>query len=91
MIPVYEAADEAILPETNDDGNATIASQITLNIKGEYDAIEGYMKLIPWFEEQNDQDAIADIQEIISDEKEHTERLNRILMRYDGNIEPAED
>ena len=76
-----ESADEAILvPKYTDD---IVASQIALNLKGESDAIEGYEKLIPWFKEVDDPEAVAVIQEIISDEKNHIMLLNKLLFQYD--------
>lgn len=69
----------------------TVAAQIALNIQGEWDAIEGYQKLIPFFEKQGDQEAIKQVKEIISDELNHAERLREIMKRYDGNIETAKD
>lgn len=64
----------------------TTASQIALNLKGEWDAIEGYQKLIPFLELHNDKDAIDEIREIISDELNHAERLREIMRKYDGDI-----
>ena len=70
-----------------DDENKHItASQIALNLEGEWDAIEGYQKLIPFFEMHNDEDAIEKIREIISDELNHAEVLRELMSQYDGNI-----
>lgn len=77
-----------ILDETD---NHTIASQIALNVEAEWDAIEGYQKLIPFLELRNDLESIDHIREIISDELNHAELLREIIRRYDGNIETAED
>lgn len=85
-----EAASESEMIEDSTDPQF-IASQISLNIKGEWDAIEGYNKLIPFFENVNDQDAIDMIEEIISDEKHHSMILSELLFKYDGNIPVAED
>lgn len=63
------------------------ASQIALNLEGEWDAIEGYQKLIPFFEMHNDSDSIDKINEIISDELNHAEVLREIMRKYDGNVE----
>lgn len=81
-----ESADESLLApgsstEYIDD---TVASQIALNLKGESDAIEGYEKLIPWFKSVGDPEAVATIQEIISDEKNHIMLLNELLLKYDN-------
>lgn len=62
------------------------ASQIALNLQSEWDAIEGYQKLIPFFEMHNDADSIDKIREIISDELNHAEVLRDIMRKYDGNI-----
>lgn len=86
---IHASAAESIV--LDNDNKFTTASQIALNLKGEWDAIEGYQKLIPFFELHDDQDAIDDIREIISDELNHAERLREIIRRYDGNIETAKD
>lgn len=62
------------------------ASQIALNLQGEWDAIDGYQKLIPFFELHSDNDSIDKIREIISDELNHAEVLRDIMRKYDGNI-----
>ena len=64
----------------------TTASQIALNLESEWDAIEGYQKLIPFFEMHDDSDSIEKIREIISDELNHAEVLRKIMRKYDGNI-----
>ena len=69
----------------------TTASQIALNLKGEWDAIEGYQKLIPFFELHEDDDSIDKVKEIISDELNHAEVLREIMRKYDGNIETNEE
>ena len=86
---IRASAKESLVLDNNN--KFTTASQISLNLKGEWDAIEGYQKLIPFFEMHQDYDAIDDIREIISDELNHAERLREILRRYDGNIETAKD
>ena len=75
----------------NIDDNQTIASQIALNNKAEWDAIEGYQKLIPFLEKKGDVEAIAQIREIISDELNHSYLLREMMKKYDGGIETAED
>ena len=70
-----------------DDTKRAIASEIALNIKGEWDAIEGYQKLIPWLEQQQDSAAVDQIKEIISDELNHAEVLRELMKKYDGGIE----
>ena len=83
-----KAAEGLILDETS---NQTVASQIALNIEAEWDAIEGYQKLIPFFEAKADSDAVAQVREIISDELNHAEVLREIMKRYDDGKETAED
>lgn len=85
----YIKSSEGLVKDINN--KHTVAAEIAVNIKAEWDAIEGYQKLIPFFESQNDQDAIDHIREIISDELNHAEILREIIRRYDGNIETAED
>lgn len=82
-------ASEGIIKDT--ENKFTIASQIAVNIKAEWDAIDGYDKLIPFFEAQGDQEAIDQVKEIISDELNHAEVLREIMKRYDEGIETAED
>lgn len=82
-------ASEGIIFDEEDD--QTIASQIAVNVKAEWDAIDGYQKLIPFFEDKGDQAAVDQVREIISDELNHAEVLREIMRRYDGNIETAED
>ena len=81
---VKASADTAIV--LDNDNKFTTASQIALNLQGEWDAIEGYDKLIPFFEMHGDQESIDHIREIISDELNHAEILRGILSKYDGNI-----
>lgn len=70
----------------NEDDKYTVASQLALNNKAEWDAIEGYQKLIPFLEKFDDQEAIAQVEEIISDELNHSEVLRKIMKKYDGGI-----
>ena len=81
---IKASADTAIVLD-NENKHVT-ASQIALNLKGEWDAIEGYQKLIPFFEMHHDNEAIDQIREIISDELNHAEVLREIMRRYDGDI-----
>lgn len=82
-------ASEGIIKDTED--RFTVASQIAVNIKGEWDAIDGYDKLIPFLEAQGDAEAVDQVKEIISDELNHAEVLREIMKRYDEGIETAED
>lgn len=86
---IKSSADTAIV--LDNDNKFTTASQIALNLQGEWDAIEGYDKLIPFFEMHGDQESIDHVREIISDELNHAEILREIMRKYDGNIETAED
>lgn len=81
---IKSSADTAIVLDNNN--KFTTASQIALNLKGEWDAIEGYNKLIPFFEIHGDQESIDHIREIISDELNHAEILRGIISKYDGDI-----
>ena len=81
---IRSSADTAIV--LDNDNKFTTASQIALNLKGEWDAIEGYNKLIPFFEMHGDQESIDHIREIISDELNHAEILREIMRKYDGDI-----
>lgn len=81
---IRASADTAIV--LDNENKHTTASQIALNLKSEWDAIEGYQKLIPFFELHDDQDSIDKIREIISDELNHAEVLRKIMKKYDGNI-----
>lgn len=80
-------ASEGIYKDEED--TFTIAGQIAVNIKGEFDAIEGYDKLIPFLE--GDQESIDQIKEIISDELNHAEVLRAMMKKYDQGIETAKD
>lgn len=81
---IKSSADTAIV--LDNENKFTTASQIALNLKGEWDAVEGYQKLIPFFEMHNDQESIDHIREIISDELNHAEILRDIMRKYDGDI-----
>lgn len=61
---------------------------IAENAQDENEAIAGYLKLLEVLTDPAD---IAQIQEIIGDEKEHAHRLAEMLLKYDGGIEEAED
>lgn len=68
----------------------SIASVISKNGEGEYDAIEGYQELLTYEQIANDPEAVAVIEEIISDEKNHIEKLNELMLKYD-DILPNKD
>ena len=86
---IRSSVDESIV--LNNENKHTTASQIALNLENEWDAIEGYQKLIPFFEMHDDQDSIDHIREIISDELNHAEILREIIKKYDGNIPTSKD
>lgn len=86
---IEESSQDSLVLDLTD--TYTVASQISLNLKSEYEAIEGYDKLIPFLELYDDQNSIDMIKEIVSDEKNHSELLNKILMKYDSGIPVAED
>lgn len=86
MIPVLE---DALVLDL--DSDYTVASQIAFNLKGEFDAIENYDKLIPFFIKHGDTDSVDKIREIISDENNHAEVLKEIIKKYDGNIPTKAD
>lgn len=89
MIKINEAAKDALVLDK--DNKHVVASQILLNLEGEYDALNGYQQLIPWLEKYGDQDSIDKIREISSDEKNHAMLLRKILKKYDGDIPMAKD
>ena len=77
-------ASEGIILDDKD--KQTVAAQLAVNNKAEWDAIEGYQKLIPFLEEQGDTEGVDKIKEIISDELNHSEVLRELMSKYDGDI-----
>ena len=53
------------------------------NIADEAKAIEGYYPLIEALEAQNDEEGVALVKEIISDEKNHMNLLQGLMLEYD--------
>lgn len=86
---IRSSADDALIHDEND--NYTIASQIAMNNKAEWDAIEGYQKLIPFLESKGDKESVDHIREIISDELNHAEILREIMRKYDKDIPTNKD
>lgn len=84
----YESADNALVLDKEND--STIASQVSMNIKAEWDAIQGYDLLIPFLESKNDYESIEVVRDIIADEKAHADKLRKVLMKYDGGILPED-
>jgi len=68
--------------------NFSIAAAIAANNEDEHEAIKGYYELLELISDPADQDVIK---EIISDEKNHAERLSNLALKYDSNIAAAED
>ena len=60
------------------------------NIADEAEAIEGYYPLLEALEAEGDKDGVALVKEIISDEKNHMNLLQVIMLKYDS-IEIAPD
>ena len=60
------------------------------NIADEAEAIEGYYPLLEELELEKDEEGVAIIKEIISDEKNHLNLLQGLMMQYD-NIKIAGD
>lgn len=67
-----------------------MAAIIAKNLEAEASAIEGYNELLALSPALEVEDR-ATIAEIISDEKNHMEKLNAMMLKYDGNIAPAKD
>ena len=86
---IRSSADDALI--YNEDDDYTIASQIAMNNKAEWDAIEGYQKLIPFLEARGDQESVDHVREIISDELNHAELLRGIMRKYDKDIPTNKD
>lgn len=86
---IKSSANNAIV--LNDDDKLAVASQVSLNIEGEWDAVRGYDLLLQFLEKYNDEESIEHVREIISDEKNHAMLLRDILLKYDGDIPVAED
>lgn len=54
------------------------------NIADEAEAIEGYYPLLEALEEEKDEEGVALVKEIISDEKNHLNLLQGLMMEYDA-------
>ncbi len=65
-----------------------VAAEIAANIGDEQGAIEGYLRLLEMVEDAAD---VAQIEEIISDEKNHAHVLAEMQLKYDGGVKEAED
>lgn len=69
--------------------NYTVSKIIASLIEDEWEAIEGYVGILEHGGLSAEE--VAQIEEIISDEKQHAQVLAEINKRYDGNIPVAED
>ena len=78
-----------IIADIDYDIRMKIAALISKNDEGELDAIQGYQELLSVIGPE-DQEAVDVINEIISDEKNHSEKLKALMLKYDG-IEPNKD
>jgi rubrerythrin len=68
--------------------NYKIAAAIAANNEDEQEAIKGYYELLDLMTDPADQ---AVIKEIISDEKNHSDLLTHLVLKYDSNIAEAAD
>lgn len=68
-----------------------IAELVAKNMKAEAEAIEEYLPLLNALKEAGDEKGVALIEEIISDEKNHQNILQVILLEHDGGIKIAGD
>lgn len=71
--------------------NKDVAELVAKNMKAEADAIEEYIPLIAALEEAGDTEGANMVREIVSDEKNHQNLLQVILLHHDGGIKIAED
>lgn len=69
--------------------NYPLAKIVAALIEDEWEAIEGYVAALD--AGGLDKADIEQIEEIISDEKQHAQVLAEIAKKYDGNIPVAED
>lgn len=75
----------------DDKAKNSIAALIAENNQSEQDAIKNYEVLLSCLRDAGATDEqLAVIEEIISDEKNHSMRLNELLQEYD-DIEPNKD
>ena len=75
----------------DDKSKNSIAALIAENNQGEQDAIKDYEVLLSCLKNAGATDEqLAVIEEIISDEKNHSMRLNQLLLDFDG-VEPNKD
>jgi rubrerythrin len=65
-----------------------VAAAIAANNQDEQEAIRGYYDLLEVLIDPEDKKVI---EEIISDEKNHSELLTKLALKYDGGIATAEE
>jgi rubrerythrin len=74
------------------EGKFDLAGIIARNNQDEWAAIEGYYEMLEILTEMGeDQADIDQIKEIISDEKNHSDMLTKMALKYDSGIVEAED
>jgi rubrerythrin len=66
-----------------------VSKIIAALIEDEWEAIEGYVGILEHGGLTDEE--VAQIEDIIGDEKQHAQVLAEINKRYDGNIQVAED
>lgn len=88
-LKLKENITETVSLDTEGQIDRALATAISQNMKDEADAIGYYNDLLNYdalVEEDRKQ-----IEEFISDEKNHLEGLQKMLVRYDGNIPTSQD
>lgn len=68
-----------------------VADLVTRNLKDEAEAINGYLPLLEELEQAGDMQGAELVREIISDEKNHLNILQVILMKHDTGIKISPD
>lgn len=71
--------------------NKDIAVLITDNMESESNALTRYIPLLNALVESGDKDAADAVREIMSDEKNHQNVLQVLLIKYDGAIPISKD
>ena len=71
--------------------NKDVAELVAENMKSEADALRLYIKLKQALIEANDEEGAKAVDEIMSDEKNHSNMLQVIMLRHDGGVGIAKD
>lgn len=71
--------------------NKDVAELVAKNMKAEAEAIEEYIPLIDALAAAGDEEGANIVREIVSDEKNHQNLLQAILLHHDGGIKIAAD